>query len=144
MQVRSAAIRRSPCHGIFCPLSRCSATPALSLNDLLSTVFSDSQGKCPPCFNCLLPAFTWCGQFGRCNEYNGQCKCLPGWGGINCLIPYISDSLVEEIRCPRLFASRACPCRASFLLNLLHHTQWSSHPKGCVGVSILRSMLYSL
>ena len=42
--------------------------------------------KCPPCFNCLLPAFT-CGQFGNCNEYDGQCKCPPGWGGIDCLTP---------------------------------------------------------
>jgi hypothetical protein len=42
--------------------------------------------KCPPCFNCLLPAFT-CGQFGHCDEYDGQCKCPPGWGGIDCLLP---------------------------------------------------------
>ncbi|KAI5988629.1 hypothetical protein EDD15DRAFT_2288934 [Pisolithus albus] len=70
-----------------------SATPALSLNDLSSTTSSDSQDKCPPCFNCLLPAFT-CGQFGRCNEYNGQCKCPPGWGGIDCLIPQC-DSLAD-------------------------------------------------
>ncbi|KAF9223816.1 hypothetical protein BS17DRAFT_802314, partial [Gyrodon lividus] len=49
--------------------------------------------KCPPCFNCLLPAFT-CGQFGNCNEYDGQCKCPPGWGGIDCLNPQC-DSLAD-------------------------------------------------
>ncbi|KAI6025447.1 hypothetical protein EDC04DRAFT_2869360 [Pisolithus marmoratus] len=54
----------------------------------LSTLY-----KCPPCFNCLLPAFT-CGQFGHCNEYDGQCKCPPGWGGIDCLIPQC-DSLAD-------------------------------------------------
>ncbi|KAG5731247.1 hypothetical protein E4T56_gene9016, partial [Termitomyces sp. T112] len=41
---------------------------------------------CPPCFNCLLPAFN-CGQYGECNQYDGQCKCPPGWGGIDCLVP---------------------------------------------------------
>ncbi|KAH7907698.1 hypothetical protein BJ138DRAFT_1159506 [Hygrophoropsis aurantiaca] len=49
--------------------------------------------KCPPCFNCLLPAFT-CGQYGLCNEYDGQCKCPPGWGGIDCLHPQC-DSLAD-------------------------------------------------
>jgi len=43
-------------------------------------------GKCPPCFNCMLPAFT-CGQYGECDPYNGQCNCPPGWGGIDCLTP---------------------------------------------------------
>ncbi|KAH7921598.1 hypothetical protein BV22DRAFT_1132146 [Leucogyrophana mollusca] len=54
---------------------------------------SQSIDKCPPCFNCLLPAFT-CGQFGHCNEYDGQCKCPPGWGGIDCLLPQC-DSLAD-------------------------------------------------
>ncbi|KAH7884256.1 hypothetical protein F5I97DRAFT_1888019 [Phlebopus sp. FC_14] len=52
-----------------------------------------SVNKCPPCFNCLLPAFT-CGQYGNCNEYDGQCKCPPGWGGIDCLLPQC-DSLAD-------------------------------------------------
>ncbi len=43
-------------------------------------------GRCPPCFNCLLPRFT-CGQYGNCDPYDGQCKCPPGWGGIDCLVP---------------------------------------------------------
>jgi hypothetical protein len=47
------------------------------------------RDKCPPCFNCLLPAFT-CGQYGDCNKYDGQCQCPPGWGGQDCLIPRTS------------------------------------------------------
>jgi len=45
-----------------------------------------TSAKCPPCFNCLLPAFN-CGQYGECDPYNGQCKCPAGWGGIDCLTP---------------------------------------------------------
>ena len=52
-----------------------------------------SKDKCPPCFNCLLPAFT-CGQYGDCDPYNGQCQCPPGWGGIDCLVPQC-DSLAD-------------------------------------------------
>lgn len=42
--------------------------------------------ECPPCFNCRLPRFK-CGQYGECDPYDGQCKCPPGWGGIDCLVP---------------------------------------------------------
>jgi len=42
--------------------------------------------ECPPCFNCLLPAFN-CGNSGECNEYDGQCRCPPGFGGQDCLTP---------------------------------------------------------
>ncbi|KAF8972288.1 hypothetical protein BDZ97DRAFT_1784054 [Flammula alnicola] len=45
--------------------------------------------KCPPCFNCMLPVFT-CGQFAECNQFDGQCKCPPGWAGIDCLTPRMS------------------------------------------------------
>ena len=48
--------------------------------------YDAGRGQCPPCFNCLLPAFN-CGQYGECNPYDGQCKCPPGWGGIDCLVP---------------------------------------------------------
>ncbi|KAF9463956.1 hypothetical protein BDZ94DRAFT_1282345 [Collybia nuda] len=41
----------------------------------------------------MLPIFT-CGQYGNCNEYDGQCKCPPGWGGIDCLVPQC-DSLAD-------------------------------------------------
>ena len=41
---------------------------------------------CPPCFNCLLPAFS-CGNAGECSPYDGQCRCPPGFGGQDCLTP---------------------------------------------------------
>ncbi|KAF8126962.1 hypothetical protein EV363DRAFT_1433839 [Boletus edulis] len=66
--------------------------PGLS-SQISSLASSNLMDKCPPCFNCLLPAFT-CGQFGNCNEYDGQCKCPPGWGGIDCLTPQC-DSLAD-------------------------------------------------
>ncbi|ORY70277.1 uncharacterized protein BCR38DRAFT_471606 [Pseudomassariella vexata] len=49
-------------------------------------LLNDRPSDCPPCFNCLLPAFT-CGQYGECNEYNGKCECPPGFGGDDCLEP---------------------------------------------------------
>lgn len=48
---------------------------------------------CPPCFNCLLPAYT-CGQYAQCNEYNGQCECPAGFGGDACLEPSESCPLI--------------------------------------------------
>lgn len=38
---------------------------------------------CPPCFNCMLPLFE-CKQYSSCNEYNGRCECIPGFGGEDC------------------------------------------------------------
>jgi len=49
--------------------------------------------KCPPCFNCRLPRFK-CGQYGECDPYDGQCKCPPGWGGIDCLVPRALSPIV--------------------------------------------------
>jgi hypothetical protein len=62
--------------------------------------------KCPPCFNCMLPAFT-CGQYGECDPYNGQCNCPPGWGGIDCLTPrkcpyVVSSETLAHLRRMRL------------------------------------------
>lgn len=42
--------------------------------------------ECPPCFNCLLPAFN-CGNGGVCNEFDGQCRCPAGFGGEDCTTP---------------------------------------------------------
>ncbi|KAI0905656.1 hypothetical protein F4824DRAFT_399407 [Ustulina deusta] len=49
-------------------------------------LMDDRPGDCPPCFNCLLPAYE-CGQFADCNTYNGQCECPAGFGGDDCLQP---------------------------------------------------------
>ncbi|CAJ2499778.1 Uu.00g026310.m01.CDS01 [Anthostomella pinea] len=49
-------------------------------------LLGDRPGDCPPCFNCLLPAYE-CGQFADCNTYNGKCDCPAGFGGDDCLEP---------------------------------------------------------
>ncbi|RYO91556.1 hypothetical protein DL763_004937 [Monosporascus cannonballus] len=49
-------------------------------------LLDDRPPDCPPCFNCLLPAYE-CGQYAQCNEYNGQCDCPAGFGGDDCLEP---------------------------------------------------------
>ncbi|CAG8956711.1 hypothetical protein HYFRA_00012255 [Hymenoscyphus fraxineus] len=50
------------------------------------SLMGDRPDNCPPCFNCLLPAFE-CGQFSDCNKFNGKCSCPPGYGGDDCLQP---------------------------------------------------------
>ncbi|KAI1432745.1 hypothetical protein GGR50DRAFT_560707 [Xylaria sp. CBS 124048] len=49
-------------------------------------LMGDRPGDCPPCFNCLLPAYE-CGQFANCNSYDGKCECPAGFGGDDCLQP---------------------------------------------------------
>ena len=77
-------------------VSHCHGTNPSPLTRSLRT------GKCPPCFNCMLPAFT-CGQYGECDPYNGQCNCPPGWGGIDCLTPrkcwYLGSSEISAHVC---------------------------------------------
>lgn len=52
--------------------------------------------NCPPCFNCLLPAFP-CSHFSTCNQYDGRCSCPPGFGGDNCSVPG-KASLLQPVR----------------------------------------------
>ena len=70
-----------------------SAMPAMSLNPQFHHAFGDRPAECPPCFNCLLPSFT-CAQYGLCNEYDGQCSCPDGFGGIDCTMP-LDGSLAD-------------------------------------------------
>jgi len=55
-------------------------------------------------FNCLLPAFQ-CRNYAACDEFNGKCKCPPGFGGDDCLQPGISlstQTLIAIIVCDSL------------------------------------------
>ncbi|KAF8176209.1 hypothetical protein K438DRAFT_81241 [Mycena galopus ATCC 62051] len=65
--------------------------------------------NCPPCFNCQLPRFA-CGQYGECNEYDGQCKCPSGWGGIDCLVPQC-DSLADGDQRRLREDGKSCDCK---------------------------------
>lgn len=70
----------------------------------------DSNGTCPPCFNCMLPIFE-CKQFSRCNEFNGRCECIEGFGGDDCSQP-LCGSLADgnENRPQREDDTRPCEC----------------------------------
>ncbi|KAK3987774.1 hypothetical protein QBC44DRAFT_330918 [Cladorrhinum sp. PSN332] len=62
---------------------------------------------CPPCFNCNLPAYS-CGQFAPCSEYNGQCNCPNGFGGLDCLEP-LCGSLPRGVDRPKR-EDKYCEC----------------------------------
>ncbi|ROV93387.1 hypothetical protein VMCG_08424 [Cytospora schulzeri] len=63
---------------------------------------------CPPCFNCLLPAFT-CGQYADCNTFNGQCSCPAGFGGVDCIEP-LCGSLARGNEHRQIREGRDCDC----------------------------------
>ncbi|KAM6496703.1 hypothetical protein JOM56_007176, partial [Amanita muscaria] len=76
---------------------------------------SDFEAKCPPCFNCLLPAFTC-----ECNPYNGQCNCPAGCGGIDRSTPRVYCRLTRIVQNVILWPTasqrlrddgKSCECR---------------------------------
>ncbi|CAG7855102.1 ABC transporter G family member ARB_01379 {ECO:0000305} Short=ABC transporter ARB_01379 {ECO:0000305}; Flags: Precursor [Serendipita indica DSM 11827] len=78
-----------------------------------SSVYSLSSSlipkeECPPCFNCLLPRFK-CGNYGVCNEYDGQCRCPEGWSGNDCLTPQCGSLADGSKRRPRP-PNKECEC----------------------------------
>ncbi|KZS92538.1 hypothetical protein SISNIDRAFT_486560 [Sistotremastrum niveocremeum HHB9708] len=91
-----------------------SSSPLVSFDGPQSSLTSSSLfrpprgGECPPCFNCLLPSFN-CGQFSECSEYDGQCKCRPGWAGQDCLTPQCGSLKDGEQRLPRPEGDK-CEC----------------------------------
>ncbi|PCH42135.1 hypothetical protein WOLCODRAFT_25157 [Wolfiporia cocos MD-104 SS10] len=72
-------------------------------------VANSRPAECPPCFNCQLDAFT-CGHFGDCSSYDGQCKCPPGWAGIDCLTPQC-DSLADGDKRRQREEGKQCECK---------------------------------
>lgn len=82
--------------------SRSSSIPSYSL------IRPGDDDKCPPCFNCMLPAFN-CAQFGECSPSDGQCKCPDGWGGQDCLTPLCGSLAGGADRYPRKEGER-CEC----------------------------------
>lgn len=78
--------------------------------DLLRGSFSVQDERppdCPPCFNCMLPAFS-CAQYAPCNEYNGKCSCPPGFGGEDCSVPVCGSLADGKKRLPR--EGPSCDC----------------------------------
>ncbi|KFY12680.1 hypothetical protein V492_03736 [Pseudogymnoascus sp. VKM F-4246] len=68
----------------------------------------DTRDDCPPCFNCLLPAFT-CGQYAECQQYDGKCSCPAGFGGDDCLQP-VCGSLADGKERPMRKGDK-CDCK---------------------------------
>lgn len=71
----------------------------------------DDDGKCPPCFNCMLPIFE-CKHFASCNSNTGRCECLDGFAGDDCSIPVcggLSDD--NSSRPPRSNETNSCDCK---------------------------------
>ncbi|GAA5914974.1 putative ATP-dependent permease ADP1 [Sporobolomyces salmoneus] len=67
------------------------------------SLFPKRPEECPPCnpFNCVLPAFG-CLNNARCNDYNGQCVCPPGFGGEDCAKPLCGSLAAgQDHRFPR-------------------------------------------
>lgn len=67
------------------------------------------EDKCPPCFNCMLPAFE-CKQFSRCNEFNGQCECIDGFGGQDCSEPLCGSLRKDEHTNRPIRDGESCSC----------------------------------
>ncbi|OAA55022.1 ABC transporter [Niveomyces insectorum RCEF 264] len=91
--------------------SASTASPALgfsSVNAMQPLSFRNDGSECPPCFNCLLPAFS-CGQYAECSAYDGTCKCPPGWAGIDCLEPLCGSPARGDDR-PMRGDAPACEC----------------------------------
>src|SRR4051812_23796068 len=67
---------------LFSNLFHTSSSQSAKYNSLLEILASEKMNRvkdeCPPCFNCLLPAFE-CTHFANCSEYDGKCDCPVGF-----------------------------------------------------------------
>lgn len=89
-----------------------SAVIASSSSYSSSTGFSlrpPPSKDCPPCFNCMLPAFH-CKQFASCNEFNGRCNCPDGFGGDDCSEP-VCGALTDGPNRPVRNETTNCDCK---------------------------------
>ncbi|QLL32138.1 hypothetical protein HG536_0C03060 [Torulaspora globosa] len=72
---------------------------------------TDDDGKCPPCFNCMLPIFE-CKHFSDCNPNTGRCECLEGFAGDDCSIPVCGGLSDDNSRRPqRSNETNTCDCK---------------------------------
>ncbi|KAI9848940.1 MAG: hypothetical protein M1838_000320 [Thelocarpon superellum] len=72
------------------------------------SILDDRPNDCPPCFNCLLPAFQ-CQQFATCDKYNGKCACPSGFGKEDCSEPVCGSLADGKERLPR--SEQYCDCK---------------------------------
>ena len=79
--------------------SSMAASPYLLPGNMADSA-EERDPKCPPCFNCMLPSFS-CLQYGTCNEYDGQCLCPDGYGGLDCSKPLDGSLADGKDRYPR-------------------------------------------
>ncbi|CAB4384530.1 hypothetical protein RhiirA5_476344 [Rhizophagus irregularis] len=77
-------------------------------NSSLEIKDEPKQPECPPCFNCHLPVFE-CSHFTSCNDYNGKCTCLPGFGGEDCSKP-VCNSLADGTNRRLRGKDKVCEC----------------------------------
>lgn len=70
----------------------------------------ESDGKCPPCFNCNLPNFQ-CTQFSQCNPFTGMCECRDGYGGMDCSEPLCGSLSDGNKNRPIREANETCQCK---------------------------------
>ncbi|CCE66069.1 hypothetical protein TPHA_0O01000 [Tetrapisispora phaffii CBS 4417] len=84
----------------------------ISLNGISENSNNNNDNEtCPPCFNCMLPMFE-CKQFSTCNEFNGQCDCIEGFGGADCSVPLCGSPSHDNKNRPLRndTVSDACDC----------------------------------
>ncbi|POS80611.1 ABC transporter [Diaporthe helianthi] len=85
-----------------------SSSPGIDALRAQLALMDDRPKDCPPCFNCLLPAFS-CAQYSDCNSYNGQCSCPAGFGGVDCIEP-LCGSLARGNEHRQMRDGKTCEC----------------------------------
>ncbi|KNE55746.1 hypothetical protein AMAG_01623 [Allomyces macrogynus ATCC 38327] len=81
------------------------------LTELAAAPPSQRDPICPPCFNCMLPAFP-CRNEGQCSSSTGRCLCPAGFGGDDCTEPLCGALPDGNINRPIRTAPNA-PCACS-------------------------------